>query len=351
MDDQNTSLEPMDVDRSANSSVSKMDISTTISDKDSTSEDSFFRTIKKISPIAPSFRSRQSYQFRQRSESPKKVQDIDKVNVRPRTTIKKYHIKMEHLKKKKPTSKLKALLSGVLSLTLFIFIYQIANFKCTEEMDTENLRKVLMENLFGQYAAVNHIIETFDNKVSTKIMFLYGGTGVGKTFTTSLILQNVTNSANVYHYTMPSFANTFSPELMLGLTICKSSLIIVDDLTKNDMHITPLVKKIIEKSESLKKNITILLVYNCDTIDKNFVKTCDNLFHLELEDSFSDVKAEKQFIKFEPLTEGHLRKCVEKELGDRKVSEQEMRNILKNFDVTLDGCKGVYTKIRVLNVI
>ncbi|KAJ2947062.1 hypothetical protein O0L34_g16407 [Tuta absoluta] len=374
-------FEPMDVDKSA-SSTSKMDISFNdtdpdvfiLEDDDNTSgkttamsvntpspqsrNDDIFSSssnitmkIKQEKPDMPNILSTESNQDNS-LHTQQEVKIDQQVNQnRPKSSIKKYHIKMEHFKKTEPPSKFKFLALGILVLLVSVVAYQVINFKCVDEIDLGSLRKSFNENLFGQSAASNKIIEVLNIEDRSKIIFLYGGTGVGKTYATSLLLENLWNSGNVYHYTMPTFAETFSPELMLGLTVCKTSIIVVDDLTRSDMHITSHIKSVIAKSDKLGKNITVILVYNCDNITENFVKKCDDSFQTELKESFADIEVEQYFVKFQSLEQNHLRKCITKELGNRKVSEQVMNSILKNFDVSLDGCKGVYTKIKFLNMI
>ncbi|KAI5631639.1 hypothetical protein NE865_15643 [Phthorimaea operculella] len=373
-------FEPMDVDKSA-SSASKMDISFNDTDPDvfilddddvpsgkttamkvstpspqSRNDDIFSNSynvtmkIKQEKPDEPNTLSTETIQDNS-LHTQQEVKTEQSTKTRPKSSVKKYHIKMQHLKKKEPPSKFKFLVLGALVLLVSIVAYQVINFKCVDEIDLGSLRRSFNEKLFGQSAAANKIIEVLNIEDKSKIIFLYGGTGVGKTYATSLLLEKLWNSGNVYHYTMPTFADTFTPELMLGLTVCKTSIIVVDDLTRSDMHITPHIKSVIAKSEKLGKSITVILVYNCDNITENFVKKCDESFQRELKESFADIPVEQYFVKFQPLEQNHLRKCIVKELGNRKVSEQVMNNILKNFDVSLDGCKGVYTKIKFLNMI
>lgn len=326
MDDSNASCEPMDIDLSS-SSTSKMDISL------NEQWDGQVTMVGDITCDIP------------------KVSKCEPIENQIKQCIKIYHINMNCSQKKIYFSKPIIICFTLLVLCISLVMYHIVNFECCDELDGKRIQKVLSENLFGQYEASNAIVKALEIKSSNKIMFLYGGTGVGKTFAASLILDKLWKYSNIYYFVMPSFADTFSSELLLGLTFCKTSVLVVDDLKRNDIpSIKSHIISVIDKSESLGRKTTIVLMFNCDNITENFVKRCEETFITDLEQGFADIKAVKQFVKFVPLTEEHLKKCIEKELGGRKLMPTQMDNILKNFNVSSDGCKGVYTKIKFLNI-
>ncbi|XP_028176185.1 uncharacterized protein LOC114364285 [Ostrinia furnacalis] len=242
------------------------------------------------------------------------------------------------------------LVLALLVLPLTAIMLCISNIQCIDDLDLKKLKIKLDNRLYGQPKAIKSFIEALSEDSKSKIIFMYGGTGVGKTYTISLAFENVWNSTNVYHYTMPSFGNTFTTETMLGLNICDTSVVVVDDLRQNDFEVKEKIVEIIEKSENLNRKITVILVYNCDIITKDFVKKCDQSFHSELFQAFEDVKVYKKFIEFKPLTEEVLKMCIEDELRDKTIGDSHFSNILNNFNVTLDGCKGVYKKIKFLNL-
>ncbi|XP_063361596.1 uncharacterized protein LOC134650572 [Cydia amplana] len=262
--------------------------------------------------------------------------------------VKKYHIIMQP--KKSVGSCLLVKLSVLSVLFACAFVYQVNTFTCCEGLDLTIMKDILSRKLYGQKRAIELLSRSLDVRASSKILFLYGSTGVGKTYATTLMFEEVWNLTNVYHYLMPSFMETFPDDLLLGMSFCKSSILIVDDLSRNDFHIKEHIKNVIEKSEYLKKNITVILIYNYDNIEKNFMKNSNAaFFEFELREAFSDIDAYKEFIKFEPLTEEHLKLCIKHELGYYNVANMEQ--IVKNFNVTLDGCKGVHTKMKLLNVV
>nr|ABR16372.1 unknown [Picea sitchensis] len=256
--------------------------------------------------------------------------------------VKKYHIIMQG---KKQSSDYLLKLSVLLILSVSLAIYHVNIFYCSEELDIKVVKDTLDRKLYGQQRAIDLLIRSLDAKVRSKLLLLYGGTGVGKTYAASLIHGL---ASNVYHYTMPNFLESFPNDLLLGMYVCKSSILIVDDLTQYDTSIIKHVERVIEKSENLKKNITIILIYNSDVIEKGFTKSSDTaFFEFDLKDHFSHVRAYKEYIKFETLTDEHLRMCIETELNDSNVAS--INQIMKNFNVTLDGCKGVHSKIKFLN--
>lgn len=235
------------------------------------------------------------------------------------------------------------------ALCLAIVIYFMFNVKCLEHVEISKLHETLKENIFGQNVAISEIVSAMDMQSTSKVLFLYGGTGVGKTYTVSLMMNDLWDYSNVYHYTMPSFREKFTSDGLVGLILCKSNIFIVDGLTSQDLDVHTQVQAVIKKSTDLKHTITVILIYNCDTVNSNFVRDCDSIFVDTLKHSFNELNVLKQFIKFEPLKEEHLRKCIQAEIGS-EISEVRMQEYLKNFDVTADGCKGVPSKVKFLNM-
>lgn len=264
--------------------------------------------------------------------------------------IKKYHIVRDKTKTENKYSTALVFV-GLLVLFISVITYFILDIKCTNNLNLKELKVILDNRLYGQSEVIDSLLKSLDMSLDSKILFLYGGTGVGKTFTVSLALENFWNSSNVYHYTMPSFVNTFSTDTMLGLNVCESSIVVVDDLKQNDFGVKKQIADVIKKSQSLNKQITIFLIFNCDVITKDFVKKCDDSFYSDLKAEFNDIDAYKSFIQFNPLTQNDLKMCIEDELKGKTINDVDFNSILSNFNVTLDGCKGVYKKIKFLNLL
>ncbi|XP_026751264.1 uncharacterized protein LOC113511749 isoform X1 [Galleria mellonella] len=258
-------------------------------------------------------------------------------------SIKKYHIIID--KKKGINSKRRTILLSFIIITcVSIIAFQIINIQCYN-LDLESLKGKLHSAIYGQEEAINAIIDILQSDSEHKILFFYGGTGVGKTYTVSLLLANAWNYSNVYHYTLPTFKTDFSSEIMIGLSLCKSAILVVDDVNiNNDVYVINHVKNVIKKSEELGRNMTVILIYN-------YSKDDDTLFSEQLLQKFLNVNALKQVIRFESLTVEHLKKCIENELGDQKLSKPEFQNIMRNFNVLLHGCKGVSKRINYLKFV
>ncbi|XP_075970693.1 uncharacterized protein LOC142973039 [Anticarsia gemmatalis] len=322
--------EPMDIDLSSQS-VKDMDISYIDSDED-------------IKPLTRSS-SRISV-----SASTDRLLPHHRTSPSP---VKQPIVRKGHIIIQKPPRTLKGALLKLISAIFVIFIsiiaYHMLSLRCCDQFNLNLLRGTLSHKLYGQSEAINSLINTLETDARSKIVFFSGGTGVGKTFTSSLLLDTVGSYSNVYHYTMPTFESTFSTELMWGLTMCKTSLIIVDDLTINDFNIKTQIKNVIDKSQDLDKDITVILIFNCNEDNNSYDKRCDQTFHNRLLDNFAHIKAHKRLIEFKPLTEDHLKACIRQELGNKQLNDREFQNILKNFNVSIDGCKGVHSKMKYLN--
>lgn len=326
MDTCDYSCEPMDIDLSMNS-VKSLDDST--SDK-----------VEQQTTISPD-------KYLRQEQAAMKNPQTDAAKGTVEWNIKKFHLKKEHIGNKKPFLRTKVIVPLVV---LCVSIgYYTCNISCIDELQLDQIKQTLTSKIYGQSYAVDKVIETLKIKASSKILFFYGGTGVGKTYTASLILKDSWNYSNVYHFTMPSFEETFTTNVLSGLILCKSTIMVVDNLSQNDLNISSHIKEVVTKSENLGKNITIILIYNCDTVSAGFVRSCNSSFLTQLKHTYREIKALKAFVRFETLTETDLKKCIEHETGHKHVSELQMAEILKNFDVTSDGCKGVQTKVKFLN--
>ncbi|CAH0627053.1 unnamed protein product [Chrysodeixis includens] len=331
MQDLNLSNEPMDIDLSGNS-VKEMDIS-------DMSHESIDVPIKKVREKRKPFRFKQN---------------LDLVRGSP-TASDHLVIKKFHLKREKPTRNPEGTTRQIVTILILglipIFISFIYSIKCYDDINLKVLSETMSTRLFGQSEAIRVIIDTLELEERSKIMIFSGGTGVGKTFASSILLDTVGSCSNVYHYTMPSFVSTFTTDFMVGLTMCKNSLFILDDLTVDDLNIKQQIKELIDKSQKLEKNITVILIFNCHESTKEFIKKCDVSFQSKLLEQFAEIKAIKRFVNFESLNVSHLKECIKQEVQDRKLSDNEFDEILKKFDVTLDGCKGVHSKMKYLNVV
>lgn len=264
--------------------------------------------------------------------------------------VKKFHINMQKPKKSYTNAIFQSLSVGLIIL-VSIFALHIYSLKCFDDFNIYELRNTFSNKLFGQTEAVNNIMQVLELHERSKLLLFSGGTGVGKSFASSILLDATGPCSNVYHYTMPSFTNTFSTDFMYGLTMCKKSLIIVDDLTADDLYIKTQIKEVTEKCENFGKEIIVILIYNCYESTKDFIKNCDESFHIRLLENFAEIKAVKKLVEFKPLTKTHLKECIKQELGGRILNDKELEDILKNFNVTVDGCKGVHSKMKYLNIV
>lgn len=325
MDDIDESYEPMDIDLSSNS-VSPMDIS-------------FIEKDLEFSPAT--------------IKSEKEDDIYEKcLNLKPITVnnLLKNYIQNRN-RNKFTTNQIAKLVLYIMVVLFAVVTYQIAYFKCNESLNIGLLKKSFASKIYGQDIATEKLLKALDSDVPNKVITLYGGTGVGKTYTASLILENILQYGNTYHYTMPGFLQT-SSDFMLGLIYCESSIIVIDDLSRNDiLMVKDHIKDLITKSLKYSKKIMIILLYNCDTMGEQFFPKCDSHFLQELTQSLKNIDAHKFYIKYELLNEEVLRKCIKNELSDKMLTESDIAHIMKYFNVTVDGCKGVYQKMKYLSIV
>lgn len=329
MDTKDESYEPMDIDLSSNS-VSPMDL-----------DISYVDDVDKDLELSPA------------STKSEKEDDIYEkcLNLKPipvNNLLKNY---TPNRKRHFTTNQIAKLVLYLMVVLFAVVTYQIAYFKCNESLNIGLLKKSFASKIYGQDIPTEKLLKALDSDVPNKVITLYGGTGVGKTYTASIILENILQYGNTYHYTMPGFLQT-SSDFMLGLIYCESSIIVIDDLNRNDILIVEdHIKDLITKSLKYSKKIMIILLYNCDTMGEQFFRKCDSNFLQELTQSLKNIDAHKFYIKYESLTEEVLRKCIKKELSDKMLTESDIAHIMKNFNVTIDGCKGVYQKMKYLSIV
>ncbi|CAK1553737.1 unnamed protein product [Leptosia nina] len=311
--DCNLSNEPMDVDMSFNS-TNAMEISYN-EDKSLIKQENHQPTVH--SPKAPKYK--------------KLIVDLHS----------------RQIKSKRYNNLLYALGMMVLSISILVYHFKV-NVSCNDNIDTEMLRISLLQRIHGQETAISKIIKTLDSKERIKVLIMFGSTGVGKTLAGTILLRDQ-QASNIYHYTMPTFADAITSDILLGLTWCKSSYLVVDDLKNNDiLKIKTILTILINKSDYLDRNLTIILIYNCIPDDIKFPFQCLSSFESQLRQNLSDINVSKHYVEFNQLDHNILKKCIEYEMG-QEIDPNIFEKISKNFDVKQDGCKGVHQKIKYLN--
>lgn len=327
MESLNRSFEPMDIDMSS-SATENMDMSFDFTDGDW---------------------GNTSIEFENKSHSLKMIPLQEENDKKRLNTIKKFHIKVQRdIKNHK--NKISKIIAIIILVGMSLIIAYSLNVTCAEEMNIDQLKTDLLLKIYGQSRAIESIIEALKIKES-KLLIFFGGTGIGKTYVASLIMDKFGYFSNLYHYTMPSFSNEFSVDFLLGLTMCRNSMFIIDDVSKSNNEIDSSIKQLVNKSKSLNKNVTIVLIYNCMNTIEGFLKECDHSFQKEILRKFKDIDIIKKIIKFEKLSEEHLLKCIENEIGHEGIRTHDLGNLYKNFNVEIDGCKGVYAKMKLFKFI
>lgn len=279
----------------------------------------------------------------------------DQVQQATTIKVKKLFVNLNQKKIKRGTTKTRVI-SALLVACLSILVYYYASVVCIK-LDISAINEILSNKLYGQTVPRQNIIKALQSPSSQKIIFLYGGTGVGKTYSIDLMMNNVWNYSNVYHYTMPSFKTVYQEQILTGLIFCSSCIIVIDDLSYENINIQFEVNELIDKSVKLGKNLTLFLIFNCHVSKQgNIGNKCEN-FQQNLEEVFADINIIKYYIKYNELTKDTLTKCIRDELklwtktNNIDVNNRTISNLINNyFNVELDGCKNVHKKVQSLNL-
>ncbi|XP_045191629.2 torsin-1B-like [Mercenaria mercenaria] len=275
------------------------------------------------------------------------------------------------------------------------------------DVDTVKLQHKLEDNVFGQHIAVKSVIEALEkfrknirerNGKRSLILSFHGWTGIGKNYISKFIAEAFYN-AKISLYLAPLHLVTrYGSEkengtggikswILGNITRCGVNVIIVDEIDKAEVDHLRGIQSVIETlnrearrvSDGVVKMgpITVFLflsnsrasqinhyLFSQMLVDREreLIRKSefDNVFDSSTSEWYEDMKAKgliDHFIPFLPLTEVHVKQCIERDFikKGRDPSEGLILSVIeelsfvdmggKNGQVSLTGCKRVQDKV------
>jgi hypothetical protein len=248
--------------------------------------------------------------------------------------------------------------AAVVCNSLYFTSYQKV---CEMTLDIGAVRAALENNIFGQKAAVYDIISVlnvFCNTQSPGIVILAfaGGTGVGKSYTTSIISRLYPWKENVKHFVWPLQSSSLSvDDVYVKFSPCGANLVIIDDLVTSDaVNIVEFLQNLVKHSQHHGIRAIVILVFSGE--DQKVILQGNGDVELQfavmkekLTSIFQDAELEVSLITFHHLQSEHIAMCIKEALNregiallDTKV--EEVMALLPQGT----GCKGVASKVQLL---
>lgn len=221
----------------------------------------------------------------------------------------------------------------------------------SDHFNAENITDALRDLVYGQDEVLAKLKDSFLHVDDTKLIVFTGGIGVGKTHTANIIANNFPWSDNVVKIVSPQYKNTYQEmKFIRDLSKFGYNLIIMDSLEfKDRKSVIPFVTKVFHSN---RKAIILLIFtvpeYNIDMsleTDMNLETASDGISA-----EFSNAKLEHSLIVFNQLTEEIVRKCIRYALAKKGliINQYNIEHILQNVNYKYSGCKGVYSKVALL---
>ena len=256
----------------------------------------------------------------------------------------KYDSSDVHFKKsdKKKSNSFKNFVFFFLTTTLvgylaYFFIIQQDIF-CKNVWHLDNTVTDIKNLIFGQDDAVeklNYVLNRINQTEGMSVVIFTGGVGVGKTYTALTINKNLPwTSKTIISKHSFELDQTILPKTYFE---CDHNLLIIEDLTVNDMDS---VMNLIEFASYRKyKKLFIILIFT----------THSNSEKKDILSSFSESHITYYHVPFKNLDKEAVRKCYLQEINKQKaeISEMELHGLISKKMRPIEivkgpvGCKGV----------
>jgi hypothetical protein len=246
----------------------------------------------------------------------------------------------------------------VICRSLYFASYQRV---CEMTLDIDGLRTTLENNIFGQKDAVYDIISVlniFCNTQSPGIVILafVGGTGVGKSYTTSVISKVFPWRENIQHFVWPLQSGSQSVnDVSAKFSPCGANLIVMDDLVTSDAgNIVKFLQNLVKHSQNHGVRAIAVLVFSSEDQKvilqgKGNTEVQFEIMKGKLSAIFQDAALEVTFITFKHLQNEHIAMCITEALNRKGIVSLET-DVAKVMGLLPQGtgCKGVASKVQLL---
>jgi len=240
--------------------------------------------------------------------------------------------------------------------------FYIATYQrnCEMLLDVYSLKSVLDSSMFGQKHAIGEIVTTLNTFCSTRdpgliLMALLGGTGVGKSYTTSIISEFFPWKENVQHFVLPLHYSSLSvTEVCAKISSCGDNLIVIDGLVPSKTaDVVKFLQVLTKHSQSSGGRVIVILVFSTENqvILQGYG---DQKHHLEvskekLNGIFRHGQLEVGIITFQALQREHIAMCIKAALNQNGIvwSDANIEEVIVLLPQET-GCKGVASKVQLI---
>jgi hypothetical protein len=248
--------------------------------------------------------------------------------------------------------------AGIVCRSLYLASYQRV---CEMTLDIGAVRTVLENNIFGQKDAVYDIMSVLNTFYSTRdpgivILAFVGGTGVGKSYTTSVISKLFPWEENVQHFVRPLHSSSLAVnDVYAKFSPCGDNLVVMEDLvTSGAVNIAEFLQNLVKRSQSRGIRAIVILVFNNED-QKVILQGNGDVEHQfqvikeKLSSIFQDAELEVSFITFQPLQSEHVAMCIKEAVNWRGIAwlNTEVEEVMALLPQGT-GCKGVASKVQLL---
>lgn len=241
------------------------------------------------------------------------------------------------------------------------FYFATYQRNCEMLLDVYSLKSVLDSSVFGQKHAIGEIVSTLSTFCSTrdpglKLMALLGGTGVGKSYTTSIISEFFPWKENVQHFVLPLHYSSLSvTEVCAKISSCGDNLIVVDGLVPSKTAgIVKFLQVLTKHGQSNDGRVIVILVFSTENQKEIVQGYGDQKPQLEVSKEkmngvFHHGQLEVGIITFQALQREHIAMCVKAAINRNGIvwSDTDIEEVIALLPQDT-GCKGVASKVHLI---
>jgi hypothetical protein len=232
---------------------------------------------------------------------------------------------------------------------------------CEMSLDVDSLKSVLESSVFGQKHTIDGIVSTLNAFCSTRapgiiLMALLGGTGVGKSYTTSIISEFFPWEENVQHFILPLHSSSLSvTDVYAKISSCGDNLIVIDGLVPSETaDVVKFLQVLTKRSKSSGGRIIVILVFNTEDQKEILQGYGDQKHQLEVSEEtlygvFHRGQLEVNIITFQGLQREHITMCIKAALNQKGIvwSTADIEEVLALLPQDT-GCKLVASKVQLI---
>lgn len=217
---------------------------------------------------------------------------------------------------------------------------------CDRSTPLNDVFQHLRENVLNQEAALDQLEQALASQSSFQSIALVGSSGLGKSLTMRILLEqfpwveNVQNMAwNDYAFNDVGARLQAVSNMLYSLAHCGRNLLIIDNMLPSDVEYVKSINQLISRSDVATKHVTIIYIFNLNRmIDDSIYER-----QQEIVQQLPDTKV----ISYRQFDQLDLERCVrhEAKIAGLNLDERYVKEMVNTADVGVAGCKSVRAKV------